>query len=47
MNELPSAVVYTIFDGLIVEDNFTSQIQKIMMEEGKKYIGHEMKVKIK
>ena len=47
MNELPSAVVYTIFDGIIVEDNFTSQIQKIMMEEGKKYIGHEMKVKIK
>lgn len=47
MNELPSAVVYTIFDGLIVEDEYTSQIQKIMLEEGEKYIGHEMKVGIK
>lgn len=47
IKEFPDTIVYGIFDGLLVEEKYVNEVQKIMLEEGKIFIGHEMKVKIK
>jgi hypothetical protein len=47
IKEYPDCIVYTIFDGLLVEDRYAKQVQEIMLDEGKKFINHNIKVKIK
>lgn len=47
IKEYPDCIVYTIFDGLLVEDRYTEKVQQIMLEEGQRFINYNIRVKIK
>lgn len=47
MTELPESICYTLFDGLLVDNKNTDQIIQIMSDEGKKYMGYDIKVRKK
>jgi hypothetical protein len=47
MTEYPDCIIYTIFDEFLVESRYVEKVKNIMIEEGLKFTGYNVKVKIK